>query len=192
MLHLVTGGSGSGKSEYGENWLTQKNDGQTRTSLREAPFLYIATMEPFGEEAKKRIRRHRKMRAFKGFHTVECYRNLSQLNISCIEKKIYAGVLLECMSNLVANELYLPDSSMRKEEEVVESVIMGVENLKRQTDAFVIVTNEVTSDGIQYSPETRIYQQLLGRINQALAGQADLVTEVVYGIPVRIKGRIDE
>lgn len=127
------------------------------------------------------------MRAFKGFHTVECYRNLSQLNISCKETKKYAGVLLECMSNLVANELYLPDGTMRGEESVIEAVLMGLENLKRQTDTIVIITNEVTADGIQYSLETRIYQQVLGRINQALAGQADLVTEVVYGIPIRLK-----
>ncbi len=192
MLHLVTGGSGSGKSEYGENWLTQKNDGETKTGLREGSFLYIATMEPFGEEAKKRIQRHRKMRAFKGFYTVECYRNLKQLNISCKETKNYAGVLLECMSNLVANELYLPDGTMREEESVIKAVLMGVENLKQQTDTFVIVTNEVTADGLQYSPETKNYQQVLGRINQALAGQADLVTEVVYGIPIRLKERIDE
>ena len=25
MIHLVTGGSGSGKSEYAENWLTGSN-----------------------------------------------------------------------------------------------------------------------------------------------------------------------
>ena len=25
MIHLVTGGSGSGKSEYAENWLTGRN-----------------------------------------------------------------------------------------------------------------------------------------------------------------------
>lgn len=190
MMHLVTGGSGSGKSEYGENLLAGKG-----------PLVYVATMEPYGEEAKKRIERHRRMRESKGFFTLECYRNLKELNInSCKdpmednadhketkERSEFGGVLLECMSNLVANELYLPDGSMRDEDDVMEAILLGVENLRRQTDRLVIVTNEVTADGIIYSKETKIYQRILGKINQHLAGQADLVTEVVYGIPIKLK-----
>ncbi len=180
MMHLVTGGSGSGKSEYGENLLVGKG-----------PLVYVATMEPYGEEAKKRIERHRRMRASKGFFTLECYRNLKELNInSCkdpMERPKFGGVLLECMSNLVANELYLPDGSMRDEESAMEEILLGVDKLRRQTDRLVIVTNELTADGIMYSEETKIYQKLLGRINQHLAGQADLVTEVVYGIPIKLK-----
>ncbi len=180
MMHLVTGGSGSGKSEYGENLLAGKG-----------PLVYVATMEPYGEEAKKRIERHRRMRASKGFFTLECYRNLKELNInSCkdpMERPKFGGVLLECMSNLVANELYLPDGSMRDEDGVMEEILLGVDKLRRQTDHLVIVTNELTADGIRYSKETKIYQKLLGRINQYLSGQADQVTEVVYGIPIKLK-----
>lgn len=187
MLHLVTGGSGSGKSEYGENWLIGKENKDPRFIQREETYLYIATMEPYGEEAKERIKRHRKMRSSKGFLTIECYRNLKKLNTFQDAKRKFGGILLECMSNLVANELYLPDGSMRREDLVLEEVLLGVENLKKQTNRLVIVSNEVTSDGIAYPVETRIYQELLGKINQALAKEADLVTEVVYGIPIRIK-----
>ena len=51
----------------------------------------------------------------------------------------------------------------------------------------MIVTNEVHSDVQDYSAETRKYIELLGRINQELGNMADQVTEVVYGIPVKIK-----
>ncbi len=187
MLHLVTGGSGSGKSEYGENWLTGKLKSDGNYPSKKESCLYIATMEPFGEEAKSRIERHRRMRKTKGFFTIECYRNLKELNALKELNQDISGILLECMSNLVANELYLPDGSMKKEEQVIEAVLAGVENLKSQTNRLLIVTNEVTSDGIYYPMETRIYQQVLGRINQRLAEGADFVTEVVYGIPVRIK-----
>ena len=54
MITLVTGGSGSGKSAYAEEVLTGFGD---------FPRIYIATMYPFDEESKKRIERHRKMRA---------------------------------------------------------------------------------------------------------------------------------
>ena len=38
MIHLVTGGSGSGKSEYAENWLTGINK-------KDGTYIYIATIK---------------------------------------------------------------------------------------------------------------------------------------------------
>lgn len=67
MLILVTGGSGSGKSAFAEDRIL---------SLGEAKRIYIATMHPFDQESFKRIERHRKMRAGKGFDTIECYTGL--------------------------------------------------------------------------------------------------------------------
>ena len=64
---MVTGGSGSGKSEFAESLVTGLADG---------PNLYIATMFPFDEECHKRIARHREMRKDKGFDTLECYTGL--------------------------------------------------------------------------------------------------------------------
>ena len=48
-------------------------------------------------------------------------------------------------------------------------------------------TNEISSDGIEYDGETKMYISLLGRINSALSKRADKVYEVVYGIPIEIK-----
>ena len=56
MIHLVTGGSGSGKSAYAEQCIL--DFGGTRR-------VYIATMQPFGAEGQARIARHRKLRAAK-------------------------------------------------------------------------------------------------------------------------------
>ena len=50
MIHLVTGGSGSGKSEYAENWLTGRNK-------KDGTYIYIATMQPYTEETMKKIER---------------------------------------------------------------------------------------------------------------------------------------
>lgn len=177
MIHLITGGSGSGKSEYAENWLISQECGNQNQER-----IYIATMQPFGEEAKKRIKRHRKMREEKGFLTIECYSDLHQVMIA---KR--ANVLLECMSNLVANELYTDDGELCEDRFVIEKIIKGVNHLAEQTDNLVIVTNEVTADGDNYSEETRAYQQVLGKINQELANLSDKVTEVVYGLPVEVK-----
>ena len=56
----------------------------------------------------------------------------------------------------------------------------------------MVVTNEIFSDGIEYDEETLRYQKYLGQINAGLAKMADLVVEIVYGIPVVHKGKIPE
>lgn len=179
MLHVITGGSGSGKSEYGENWLTKKTIGNEG-------FLYIATMMPFGEEAKERIKKHQKMREGKGFLTKEQYVDLAY--VKGVEHK---GVLLECMSNLVANEMYREDQRFQAEE-VIKRILEGVHGLVTLAKNTVIITNEVSSDLMDYSEETREYIRVLGIINQEIARWADLVTEVVYGIPIGVKDERDE
>lgn len=45
-------------------------------SFGNARRIYIATMYPFDEESKKRVKRHQAMRQGKGFDTLECYTGL--------------------------------------------------------------------------------------------------------------------
>lgn len=58
MLHVITGGSGSGKSAYAENWLLEQReknlyDENSENTNPSAP-LYIATMIPYGKEGKNK------------------------------------------------------------------------------------------------------------------------------------------
>lgn len=75
------------------------------------------------------------MRAGKGFETVECYTGLKNV-------KLPAGcvVLLECMSNLVANEMFEEQGA---HDRTVSEVTKGIENLLEQAAHVVIVTNEI-------------------------------------------------
>lgn len=171
MMIVITGGSGSGKSEYAE-WLM--------TELEEGRRIYIATMQPFDAECAKRIERHRAMRAEKRFETVECYAGLKKLTFEG-----RPSVLLECMSNLTANEMYREDGAGDR---TAEEILLGVMRLKDQTNHLIIVTNEVFSDGVVYDEETAVYQKTLGKINQELAGMADCAAESVYSVPVYFKG----
>ena len=178
MIHLVTGGSGSGKSEYAENWLMEQSGGQKDL----LPLIYVATMMPYTEETKKKIERHHRLRAGKGFRTIEKYTDMYKVQVP--ENK---GILLECISNLIANELYREDK-VTGPEETVKRVVQGVRSLAGHTERLVIVTNEVNSDINGYSEETEEYRACIGCTNQELAKMADCVTEVVYGIPVQLKG----
>lgn len=240
MLHIVYGGSASGKSSYAESFaMSLQGDGR---------LLYIATMYPYkwntteiDPETMQRINRHRAMRVDKGFDTVECYRHVEH-----IVAKRQDVLLLECMSNLLANEMYLePDaadgrSAMDAEEQamvdvekagtdcnagsdvektgvagnvgsdvektgiageagfemsktmspVSKKIVQALVDLSARVQELVIVTNDVFSDGgsLTYDESTREYVKNLAEINCALAREAATVTEIVCGIPVKIKG----
>lgn len=173
MLTVITGGSGSGKSEYAEQ-LIMSFDGEKR--------YYIATMKPYGEEGKKRVEKHWLQRKGRGFVTVEQYTEIENAHIS-----YGADVLLECMSNLAANEMF-DENTQRSPEQICSDILKGVEILYTKCNNLVIVTNEVFSDGNIYDRETGEYIRCLGMINRKLAKKADKAIEVVYSIPVVLNG----
>ena len=194
MITLVTGGSGSGKSAYAESLL------YSCEGIR----YYIATMQIYDAEGEKKVERHRKLRAGKGFLTIESPMTVGKIQFVCAgepgqaqyrqeaerkgqcssEKK---SALLECMSNLTANEMFTKDG-MKSEDEVVEKIVSEIQTLSQKLDNLVIVTNNVFEDGVIYDAGTMEYLRALGRINAALARLADRVAEVVVGIPVELKG----
>ena len=177
MITLVTGGSGRGKSAYAEDIL----------SSCEGTKYYIATMQIFDAEGEKKVKRHQRLRAGKGFITIESPVDAGKISFE--EKEEGCGkksALLECMSNLTANEMF-SGNCRRTADEVAEKVITDLKQLCEKTDNLVIVTNNVFEDGILYDEGTMEYLKALGAINARLAAMADYVTEVVAGIPVAIK-----
>ena len=191
MMELVTGGSGSGKSAYAESVICGKHRLLCETT-ENAPLYYIADMVPYGRETEKKIEAHRKMRAGKGFATLEWYVDLPG-KISAPDSPELKGscVLLECVSNLTANEMYEPAGAQNTGGDTPESVIKGVRMLKERCAHLVVVTNDVFRESVPDSEEMTAYKGNLGMINRALAEMADQVTEVVFGVPVCIKSGLD-
>ena len=170
MLELITGGSGSGKSEYAEKRAMELcGDGE--------PLIYLAAMKSYGEEAQKRIERHRKLREGKGFNTIEKYTGYADLQLP-----ENATVLLECLSNLLANEMFDAGGDF------INRIITGIEHIADSSKNLVIVTNDIFSDGVSYDEKTERYIQALAEINKHLADKAERVVEVVYSIPCIVKG----
>ncbi len=185
MLYLITGGSGSGKSEYAENLAVKLKKDQRSGEGR---LYYAATMYPHDLESRDRIARHRLMRRDKGFSTIECYYDISRIPAGCGDV-----VLLECLSNLLANEMYLQqggigDRGSKAWEEMRETITKPLLELTGRAGELVVVTNEVFSDGMRYDPEPELYRELLGTLNAGLAAEARAVVEVVFTIPVIQKG----
>ena len=169
MLTLVIGGAGSGKSAFAEA-LVQKLPGRR---------VYLATMSCSDEESRARILRHRRQRAGGGFETVERCTGVGQAPVP-----EGANVLLEDLSNLLANELYSPEGGG------AEAVLRGLAELGGRALNLTVVTNEVFSGGSDYGEESLRYLLRLAELNRHLAAGADLVVEVVCGLPNVLKGEL--
>lgn len=171
MFMVITGGSGSGKSAYAE---------QQILNLGERKRYYIATMQCADDESKKRIQRHRRMRSGKKFETLE-----RPVDLAGITLEPGSAVLLECMSNLTANEFF--DGKRHTPQETADKIMAGIASVREQCAHLIVVTNEIFSDGRVFDEMTMQYLECLGRINCAMTEMADCAVEVVYGIPVILK-----
>lgn len=173
MFTLVIGGAASGKSEYAEGLVV---------ASPHFPRYYIATMEPLDDECRARVEKHRRMRADKQFETVECYVNLSSARLPG-----RGAVLLECVGNLAANELYSPKGAGNGAD-ALSAIVDGLGALLVQCADLVVVSNEVFTGGDHYADGTEEYMRLLAGANRALARRADRVCEVICGLPQYYKG----
>lgn len=171
MITLITGGSKCGKSRLAEK-ITTKSDKHR---------IYIATMQPYGSEAMATINKHLRHREGKCFETIEKYTDIHE-----IELPYESAVLIECIGNLCANEMFSGNDIIFPSEKIIN----GIKKLSEQVSDLVIVTNQVGSDGISYDNGTAAYIMELGIINSGIAGFADNVIECVYGIPVVLKGEL--
>lgn len=209
MITLITGGSGSGKSAYAEKYICHVSN---EKGYKEK--YYIATMQVFDDEGQRKIDRHRRLRAGKGFITIEQPRDIKKaVEKLQAENCLNTGrsALLECMSNLVANEMFPPvdasgiQQAVKSEKEALDDpenmkdyeiaqisrvskkVLKEVSILSENVAELVIVTNNVFEDGVSYDESTMNYIKAMGIVNRGLAAMAEHVVEVVAGIPVTVK-----
>ncbi|MEG2002367.1 MAG: bifunctional adenosylcobinamide kinase/adenosylcobinamide-phosphate guanylyltransferase [Clostridia bacterium] len=170
MITVVFGGASSGKSEIAEN--IAMSQGQNR--------LYIATMIPYSNEGKKRVAKHLNKRCGKGFSTIERYVDLENISIERCDV-----ALLECVGNLLANEMYEVDGDKKN---AVNRIVNGIKKLGNLVDNLVIVTNDVFKSVANYSDESAQYVENFAIITRELFEIADTVLEIKCGIPLILKG----
>lgn len=175
MNVLFVGGAACGKSFLAEEMV----DGLP------GPFHYIATMRPYGKDGAEKVAKHRKMREGKGFEVFEHYTDLASLRIGD-----GGTVLLECLTNLVANEMFDPDGA--GSEAAADAAVAGVRSLMNQCENLLVVTNEVGCELPRYLGETDAYIEELGKTNILVAQLCDRVYEMVHTRPVLLKDNLPD
>ena len=69
-------------------------------------------------------------------------------------------------------------------------IVPALQDLAARCSHLVMVTNDLFSDGGNYSPSVQEYLRCLADIHREAAGMADCVVEMVYSIPVVLKGEL--
>ena len=171
MMVLVTGAAAGGKSGIAEE-IALGLSGRV---------LYAATMLPDGEEGKERIARHLKLREGKGFNSVDHYVRIGELPCQGADT-----LLIECLSNLLANEMFGGNGA---KEGWRGSILGGISALLGKGKNIVIVTSDVFADGGRYKAGTEAYAKALGELNCSVAAASSVVVEAVAGLKVYLKGK---
>ncbi len=184
---MITGGARSGKSTIAEKMAQETKKKVT----------YIATSLPIDEEMTERIKNHQDKRP-KDWGLIESYRDFDFTTIMIDET-----ILLDCVTIMVTNIIYDEVKDWGKfdqmstenillaaqiERVVLDEIASLVEKLKVRKGNSFLVTNEI---GLGLVPETfinRVFRDILGRVNQLLASEADEVHFCISGIDLKIKG----
>jgi adenosylcobinamide kinase/adenosylcobinamide-phosphate guanylyltransferase len=169
MRVLVTGEADSGKSAFAEGLAVEFPE----------PRYYIATMKPFDEEGLARIAKHREMRKGKGFVTIEQY-----ADIDAVDLADDAVVLLECLCNLVSNEMF--DAGGNIDEAASGRVLGDVLSLAERCENIIVVAADYEKKA-GYDDGTRRYIETLDGLKANLSARFDRVYHVTEGEAVRVK-----
>ena len=163
---LITGGERSGKSTYAE---------QLALRLSRNP-VYLATAHIWDEEFRQRVERHQERRGHE-WTNLEEEKWLSRHDV--------AGrvVLVDCLTLWATNFITDPLDV----DAVLQQLKAEFDRLTQQEATFIFVTNEIGMGGVSANALQRRFTDLLGWLNQYVAGKADEVTLLVSGIPVKIK-----
>lgn len=175
MIVFVSGGCKNGKSTYAENIAVKLS--------KNGNLYYVATMLPVDDEDKERIVRHKKSREGKGFATVECGKDISQIMNVCDT----GTILLDSVTALLANEMFCSDGSVNKDAHIkivneLKKVIDSVENI-------VFVSDYIYSDSQVYDELIECYRKSLSFIDCYLAKLANVVIDVSYTTLTFYKGK---
>ena len=166
---FVLGGAASGKSAWAENLIEANALSAT----------YLATGRILDAEVQTRVDRHIARRDAR-WHTVEAplvlAPTLSKLSVT-------DAVLIDCATMWLSNHMMDGSDLATAQEDLLRA-------LQNCAAPWVIVSNEVGHGIVPDNALARQFREAKGRLNIALAAQADLAVQVTAGLPQILKGKL--
>ncbi len=163
---LIIGGIKSRKSSFA-----------LRLFSKNKKVYFVATAKPTDKEMKQRIKQHRHTRP-DNFLTIEETTNIVE-KIKLLPKN--SNVIVDCINFWVANLM------QEYSDNQILSEAKNLCNVLKEKNFSVLVTNEVGMSLVAVNKVARRFQDLLGKVNQIIAKNADVVYFMVSGIPLKIK-----
>ena len=168
---LITGGQRSGKSEQAEH---------LALSLSKNP-VYLATAKVWDDEFRERVRRHQERRGPE-WTNIEEEMYLSRHDVTG------RVVVIDCVTLWLTNWLMADIAGIGSPDAILTEAKREFDAFTTHDATYIFVTNEIGLGGVSDNALQRKFTDLQGWMNQYIAQQADEVTLMVSGIPVKIKG----
>ena len=179
---LILGGQKSGKSRRAEllarAWLAS-------SSAHSAAL--IATAQPWDDEMRDRIRRHRIDRAERvpGLQTIE--EPLLLAETIARHGRPDRLLVVDCLTLWLTN-LMMPAVGEGLQGDAMESEIVKLtQSIVAAPGPLVLVGNEIGLGVIPLGREVRAFVDSLGRLNQAIAAACSRATLMAAGLPLTLK-----
>jgi adenosylcobinamide kinase/adenosylcobinamide-phosphate guanylyltransferase len=172
---LVLGGARSGKSRFA-----------LQVASKAASVTFVATARASDEEMRTKIECHRSERPAH-WKTREEPLNIAEA-ISC-EGESSNLVIVDCLTMFAANLMEAHGENQAAIQTAVSTLSAVLRVSKR---GVVLVSNEVGGGVVPEYASGRQFRDLLGELNQRVAAIADHLVMMVAGLPLPIKGSIEE
>lgn len=168
-LTFVLGGGSSGKSAFAEGLANAS--GLSRH--------YVATAQVLDDEMRDKVRLHRLQRG------LDWTVHEAPLDLSPALKSLNAHdvVLVDCATMWLSNQ-------MMQDHDLPQAGLALIEAITQCRAPVIIVSNEVGHGIVPDNALARSFRHEQGRLNIALAQQADLAVFVTAGLPQVLKGTL--
>ncbi|GLQ27901.1 bifunctional adenosylcobinamide kinase/adenosylcobinamide-phosphate guanylyltransferase [Sulfitobacter pacificus] len=166
---FVLGGAASGKSLWAEELV--------KSYAR--PMTYLATGQIFDAEVAAKVEVH-KNRRDDHWTTVE---EPLDLTVPLINARPDQVILIDCATMWLTNHLMA-------QSDMVQAQTTLITALRNCPAPWVIVSNEVGHGIVPENGLARQFREAQGRLNIALAAEADLAVQVIAGLPQVLKGTL--
>ena len=164
---FILGGAASGKSEWAETFILSNS----------LPCIYLATGKIEDDEINLRVKVHKERRDDR-WTTVE---EPLELGPALSALSADTPVLIDCATMWLSNQMMI-DADLQQ---ATEALLAALRNCPAP---WVIVSNEVGHGIVPDNKLARQFREAQGRLNIALAREADLAVMVVAGLPQILKG----